>query len=44
MMIWYVPDISDEMKTVWYLMFYCLFRTFLSVNMKKNHLSRVKPR
>lgn len=31
MMIWYVPDISRELKTFWYLGFYCLFQTFLSV-------------
>jgi Na+/melibiose symporter-like transporter len=31
MMIWYVPNISEAWKTVWYLLFYCLFQTFLSV-------------
>lgn len=30
MMIWYVPNISEGWKTVWYLLFYCLFQTFLS--------------
>ncbi|RMZ95588.1 sodium-dependent lysophosphatidylcholine symporter 1 [Brachionus plicatilis] len=29
-MIWYVPDISRSSKTVWYLVFYCFFQTFLS--------------
>lgn len=30
MMIWYVPSIDRESKTFWYLVFYCLFQTFLS--------------
>ncbi|CAF0735168.1 unnamed protein product [Brachionus calyciflorus] len=29
-MIWYVPDIDRSSKTFWYLIFYCLFQTFLS--------------
>lgn len=33
MMIWYVPDLGDQFisKVYWYLGFYCLFQTFLSV-------------
>lgn len=30
MMIWYVPNFSNELKTAWYVIFYCLFQTFLS--------------
>lgn len=30
MMIWYVPDIEKEYKTLWYLIFYCSFNLFLS--------------
>jgi sodium-dependent lysophosphatidylcholine symporter 1 len=31
MMIWYNPSIDGTLKTIWYLVFYCLFQTFLSV-------------
>ncbi len=41
-MMWYVPDISNQMKTIWYLIFYCLYQTFLSVNIQKINLSYKK--
>ena len=37
MAIWFVPGTDDKsLKTVWYLVFYCLFQTFLSVSSKEN--------
>lgn len=30
LMVWYVPGIEKDYKVYWYLIFYCLFQTFLS--------------